>query len=100
MDEFADSQKSKRSVWHTGRLDAWGGEERCQRAVLGRAIVKGLGAAGRGRGRERERLREELADAPAVGAQAAAVEGGRRKTARLGVNVAETRAGGLHQVGA
>ena len=60
---------------------------------------KGLRAAGRGRGRERERLREELADA-AVGAQAAAAEGGRRKTARLGGNVAETRAEGLHQVGA
>ena len=61
--------------------------------------MKGLRAAGRARGRERKRLREALADA-VVGAQAAAAEGGRRKTARLGGNVAETRAGGLHQVGA
>ena len=50
------------------------------------------------RGRERKRLRDALADA-VVGAQAAAAEGGRRKTARLGGGVAETRARGLHQVG-
>ena len=40
-----------------------------------------------------------MADA-VVGAQAAATEGGRRKTARLGGEVAGTRAGGIHRVGA
>ena len=49
------------------------------------------------RGRERKRLRDALADA-VVGAQAAAAEGGRRKTARLVGNVAETRAGGGYTV--
>ena len=98
LHEYREPTRKARAA-KQAELDAWWSEERCQRAVLGRAIVKGLRAAGRGRGRERERLREELADA-AVGAQAAAAEGGRRKTARLGGNVAETRAEGLHQVGA
>ena len=39
-----------------------------------------------------------MADA-VVGAQAAAAEGGRRKMARMGGEVAGTRAGGIHRVG-
>ena len=49
------------------------------------------GREGAGTGAEK-RLRDALADA-LVGAQAAAAEGGRRKMARLGGNVAETREG-------
>jgi hypothetical protein len=47
---------------------------------------------------ERKRRRETLADI-VVAAQVAAVEGGRRKTARMGAEAARTRAGGLHRVG-
>ena len=39
-----------------------------------------------------------MADA-VVRAQAAAAEGGRRKTARMGGEMAGTRAGGIHRVG-
>ena len=62
-------------------------------------VARGLRALGRTRGQERKRLRDAMADA-VVGAQAAAAEGGRRKTARLGGEVAGTRAGGIHRVGA
>eukprot|EP00964_Phaeocystis_antarctica_P011026 scaffold6062_cov64-Phaeocystis_antarctica.AAC.3 len=62
LHEYRESTRKARAA-KQAELDAWWSEERCQRAVLGRAIVKGLRAAGRGRGRERERLREELADA-------------------------------------
>ena len=79
-------------------MDAWWGEERRRRAVRAR-VVRGLRALGRTRGQERKRLRDAMADV-VVGAQVAAAEGGRRKTARLGGEVAGTRAGGVHQVGA
>ena len=97
LHEYRESTRKARAA-KQAELDVWWGEERRRRAIRAR-VVKGLRAAGRARGRERKRLREALADA-VVGAQAAAAEGGRRKTARLGGNVAETRAGGLHQVGA
>ena len=50
------------------------------------------------RGRERKRLRDAMADA-VVGAHVAAAEEARRKTARMGEEVAGTRAGGIHRVG-
>ena len=64
-------------------------------------VARGIRALGRTRGQERKRLRDAIADA-VVGAhsEAAAAEGGRRKTARLGGEVAGTRAGGIHRVGA
>ena len=78
-------------------------ERRASAADATRArVLKGLRTLGRARpgaGAEAARLREALADA-VVGAQAAAAEGGRRKTARLGGEAARTRAGGLHRVGA
>ena len=60
--------------------------------------MRGLRALGKERGRERKRLRDAIADA-VVGAQAVAAEGGRCKTARMGGEVARTRAGGIHRVG-
>ena len=59
-------------------------------------VVKGLRALGKKRGKERKRLWDAVADA-VVGVQAAAAEGGRRKTARMGGEMAGTRAGGIHR---
>ena len=75
----------------------WWGEERRRRAIRAR-VARGLKALGRTRGQERKRLRDAMADAVVV-AQAAAADGGRRKTARLGGEVvAGTPAGGIHRV--
>ena len=95
LHEYRESTRKARAAKHA-ELDVWWGEERRRRAIRAR-VTKGLRAAGRVRGRERKRLRDALADA-VVGAQAAAAEGGRRKTARLVGNVAETRAGGGYTV--
>jgi len=97
LHEYRESTREARAA-KQAELEAWWSEERRRRTLRAR-VLKGLRTLGRARGRERKRLREALADA-VVGAQAAAAEGGRRKTARLGGEAARTRAGGLHRVGA
>ena len=94
--EYKEStRKARAAKW--AELDAWWGEERRRRAIRAR-VARGLKALGRTRGQERKRLRDAMADAVVV-AQAAAAEGGRRKTARLGGEVvAGTPAGGIHRV--
>ena len=84
LHEYRESTRKARAAKHA-ELDVWWGEERRRRAIRAR-VTKGLRAAGRVRGQERKRLRDALADAVDGGGrtQAAAAEGGRRKTARLG----------------
>ena len=60
--------------------------------------MRGLRALGKARGWERKQLWDAMVDA-VVGAQVAAAEEGRRKTARMGGEVAGTRVGGIHRVG-
>ena len=79
--EYKESTRGARAAERT-ELDAWWGEEQRRRAVRVRA-VRGLRALGKARWRERKRLRDVMADA-VVGAQVAAAEEGRRKTARIG----------------
>ena len=88
--EYKEStRKAQAAKW--AELDAWWSEERRRRAVRAR-VARGIRALGKERGQERKRLRDAMVDA-VVGAQAAAAEGGRRKTARLGGDLARTRAG-------
>ena len=79
-------------------LDVWWAEERRRRALRAR-VLKGLRAwVAQGRP-ERKRKLDARADAMA-GVLLRAAEERRRKTLRLGGEVARTRAGGLHRVGA
>ena len=100
LHEYREATRRARAAKQEA-LDGWWATERARRQRLrelfGRAR-KGLEEQARQRRLERKRRLQTLVDAVA-GAQVAAAEEERRKTLRLGAEVARTRAGGVYRLG-